>query len=125
MARGELVSEGEAQAEQTTEDRDAALAAFGLYIEDGAGPAQREPEPFYLWPECVPVFDLWGRMQSQWTVGFNGPTGLNYASVEAWMRMARHPLRRDPDAAEQLRLMERAALGAWAQLRADRATRGK
>lgn len=41
------------------------------------------PEEFFLLPECVPAFDLFMAVQTQWRVGPLGPTGLDYAGVRA------------------------------------------
>lgn len=34
-----------------------------------------------VWPENHRAFDLFWEMQTQWRVGFAGPTGLDYGSV--------------------------------------------
>ncbi|MCU0963533.1 MAG: DUF1799 domain-containing protein [Burkholderiaceae bacterium] len=122
MALGELLSqdEADARAEEDAAERARALAAFGMRLEDEA-PAQELPG-FHLLPECVPVFQLWRNVQTQWRVGMMGPTGLDYAGVEAYMRMARTQLRREADTIELLRAMEVATLKVYAERRAEART---
>lgn len=48
------------------------LAAAGLTPEDVA------PDPVEIWPETLPVYDLFVSMTTQWRVGAGGPTGLDY-----------------------------------------------
>lgn len=40
---------------------------------------------FHLLPDNVPVFRLWGQLQTQWMHGMAGPTGLN------WQSLRQHP----------------------------------
>ena len=57
----------------------AAAAALGLVIEQ---PIELEEE-FYLWPECVPAFNCWRRIQTQWVRDAEGRLlGLNYPGVK-------------------------------------------
>ena len=95
-----------------------ALAAYGL-LREGAAALPASDEPFYLWPEHLPAYNLWCAAQTQWRHGFNGPTGLDYAGVRAHMagRVARrHQARR----LAELQCMERAALEAWGEMREAR-----
>lgn len=74
-------------------------------------------EDFYLWPECLPAFNVFQSLQSQWRVGMAGATGLDYTAVEAFMRM--NGVRRK-DQAELLyclQVMEFATLREWASRR--------
>jgi hypothetical protein len=75
---------------------------------------------FYLWPEHVPALRLWNELSTQWRVGMEGPTGLDYAAVEAFMRIdgPRGPERRERFA--ELRILEREALRVWADQRASK-----
>lgn len=50
----------------------------------GAG-AQREDDTVYLWPDNLRAWDCWRELQSQWRVGMQGATGLDYAGVRAWL----------------------------------------
>lgn len=77
-----------------------------------------DEDAFYLWPENLPAFELWAELQTQWRVGVQGPTGLDYAGVAAHLRHAR---RLRPRALRerwaQLRAMEQGALQGWAEKR--------
>ena len=48
------------------------LAGTGLTPEDYEG------EDFEVWPENWPAFSVFCQMSTQWRVGLNGPTGLDY-----------------------------------------------
>lgn len=62
-----------------------ALAAFGLQFQ-GDLP---DDEEFYLWPENVPLFHVWLRLQTQWVrkAGNDQLVGLNYGGVESCFRL--------------------------------------
>lgn len=95
---------------------DAALAFFNVTIE-------RDPLPplpsFYLWPENLDAFRLFLRLSTQWRVGVNGATGLDYLVVRA--EIAEHVGRscRQPVAQRRSRMfglvqaMENGALQGW------------
>lgn len=93
---------------------DAALAAFGLAAD---APVVAGDPPFYLWPEHVPAFEAWACIQTQWRESMDGRTGLDYAGVEAWLRLSGLPARRHRERFAQLQVMERAALAAWREMR--------
>lgn len=120
LARGELVAGGE---EPEQAERDAALAAFGLFaVEPDDGGDAGDPL-FRLWPEHVDALHLWLATQTQWRHQFAGPSGLDYAGVRAAPAFgALSPERREAVFAE-LCVMERAALGEWARQRAQGAAR--
>lgn len=106
-ARGEFAVVGHGE-------QDEALAAFGLELE-GKTPERRQPE-FWLWPENVPVWQLWQAVQTQWRIGMAGATGLDYAGVEALVRMRRLSSRAEmPELIEGLQTMEVATLDEWAR----------
>lgn len=71
------------------------------------------PEEFFLWPEHVPVFVLWQRLQTQWRVAPWGPTGLDYAGVHATLQMQGIPRKQHADLLHEIQLMERATLHTW------------
>lgn len=52
------------------------------------------------------------RSQTQWRMGFSGPTGLDYNAVEILLR--RFPVSNETEVFEGLQLMEGAALKAMA-----------
>lgn len=121
-ARGELQTDTLSQSESDADEAfDEALAAFGLYRSDEdseeTAPAVAQGV-FYLWPCNVQVFKLWQKLGTQWRMGFNGATGLDYASVIAYMRnVARIPSKQWDDTFTGLQAMEAAALQGWAEMR--------
>jgi len=44
----------------------------------------KESKDFELWEENIEIVRMFICMQTQWNVGFNGPVGLNYQSLE-WL----------------------------------------
>ncbi len=38
-------------------------------------------ESIEVWPENWQAFQIFGQMGTQWRVGFNGPTGLDYQTL--------------------------------------------
>lgn len=91
----------------------AAFAAFGL-----KAAALPEEEEFWLWPDNVPAFDLWLRLQTQWRVGLNGRTGLDYSGVESCMRLLRVSRQEWSEMFRGVQAMEREVLEVIAQRRA-------
>jgi hypothetical protein len=64
----------------------------------GFAPEDYETDPVELWPENQPAFDLFCMVQTQWRIGMNGATGLDYSplfvlmdkrglSSEAWQQL--------------------------------------
>ena len=47
----------------------------------GYEPEDFEGEEFEVWPENWRVFVLFSRLQTQWSVGMSGATGLRYEAV--------------------------------------------
>ncbi len=100
-----------------------AAAALGLQIvesdedEDGGedtGKPDPTPDMFYLWPCNVEMYQLWGKLQTQWTVSMHGREGLNYDSVLRYLREIAHIRpRRLPAVMDCIQAMERAALEEW------------
>ena len=66
-----------------------------------------------LWPENVRAWGLWLRLQTQWRVGFDGKTGLDYAGVRACLDLCRIPRRLHARLFDLVHAMELAALGVW------------
>lgn len=95
---------------------DAALAFFGVTIE-------HEPLPelplFYLWPMNLEAFRLFLRLSTQWRVGVNGATGLDYLVVRAEIAGHVGSSCRQPVAQRRSRMfslvqaMENGALEGW------------
>ena len=84
MARGDLQMAGEAEAER--DEVDSALAAFGLYLDEGSAEL-KEPREWHLWPDCLPAFELFLAAQTQMVVTMGGPVGLSYPGVESLLRL--------------------------------------
>lgn len=57
-----------------------------------------------LWPQNLPIVQLWLDLQTQWRVGFAGPTGLDYTAARALMPL--HEIADERAAMHGLRLME-------------------
>jgi len=86
-------------------------------------PEDRDLE-FGLWPENVPAWNLWLACQTQWRIGMGGPTGLDYAGIEALMRMRNVSRAERPELIEGLQVMEVVALEEFAA-KAERDQRRK
>lgn len=112
MALGQFTSEDDAVSDQT--EVASALAAFGL-VQERAEPLH---QPYWLWPENVAPWRCWQAVQTQWRHGASGPTGLDYAGVESWLRLSRTPRRLHRTRLAQVQICERAALDAWDERRA-------
>lgn len=61
--------------DQTSED----AAILGVQID-----IEPVSDDFEVWQENWPVLDLFLRCQTQWRIGMNGVTGLDYGAV-AWV----------------------------------------
>ena len=110
LARGELrFPDGD---ETLPEDAIAtALAAIGLQME--STPAAEEE--FHLWPENVATFNLWLAVQTQWRVGMNGRTGLDYSAVDVCMRLHQVRKKEQREMFVGLQAMEQATLDEWSK----------
>jgi hypothetical protein len=96
---------------------DDAAAAFGLVIEDESE-EEAPDDKCYLWPCNVATYGIWIDLQTQWTGGFHGREGLNYAGVISYLKEVVQVKRKDmPQVVQCIRAMERAALKAWAEKR--------
>ena len=121
MARGDLIFNAEAQADETQSDVDESLAVWGLCAEVPARPAV-EPT-FHLWPENLAAFAFWRGMQTQWRIGTAGPDGLDYAGVWALL-VHTVPLRKRKGLFFDITHMEAGALEGFSQVRAEQQTQG-
>lgn len=114
MACGDLVIPSAAR-DDTNDSFHEAVAGFGLVIE---GPEKVELDEFYLWPENVSVFNLWGEIQTQWHVSDGQRTGLKYEGVMICLNLSRNVARRDrANVFGLLQAMECAALNEWSKKR--------
>ena len=63
---------------------DAELSALGLTREDISN---HDDEDFVLYAQNLPAFEVFSAVSTQWRVGMNGRTGLDYAVLPAVMDM--------------------------------------
>lgn len=96
------------------------MAALGLCATgDDDTPAQPEPV-FYLWPENVGLWNLWGKLQTQWRSSMNGRDGLDYTGVLSYLQhVARIKPRHMDSTMTGIQAMEVAALNEWARQAKD------
>lgn len=124
-ARGQLYDPRQRR-ESSDDTIDEAAAALGLQIvepdedEVADGDESELPDKFYLWPCNVPMYLLWGRLQTQWIVSMHGREGLDYDSVIRYLREVAHVRpRRLPEFMVCIQALERAALEEWNEQRAQ------
>jgi len=100
----------------------AQLAAAGAFDSPAADDPEPERNVVYLWPECVPAWHHWQRLQTQWRVGVAGREGLDYAGVHAYLdqHAPRRGARRRALFAG-IQACEVACLNYWAELREQQA----
>lgn len=63
-----------------------------------------------LWPDNLPAVNVFIGMDTQWRVGVNGATGLDYSALPVVMRMVGIPAKDRSSVFEDIRVMEDAAL---------------
>lgn len=119
QARGQLHIPQPGEDLDETPEFDDALAAFGLQpIMDGGDNPEPVQDYCYLWPCNVAVFNLWQRLQTQWRVGADGPTGLDYTAVIAYLQDVARVRRKDFDEVfAHVQAMENATLLEWQEQR--------
>lgn len=86
---------------------------FGLPADMAA--ALAAPAPVDVYPENWPALQLMLALATQWHQGFNGKTGLIYASIPLVMDM--HPPADRQDAFAALQVIEREMLATWRKQR--------
>lgn len=83
-----------------------------------ADEAQPEDQVVWLWPCNEQAWLHWCEVQTQWRgIGMGGATGLDYASVTAYLREAVPKRKPRADIFEGIRAAERATLAVWAAAR--------
>lgn len=93
------------------------MASFGLCLDrDGARPLD---DAVWIWPENLSAWGFWLRVQTQWRVGFSGRSGLDYGGVRVAMDLLGVDRRDRGELFRMVQAMECAALGVWAERRAD------
>lgn len=80
-------------------------------------PQPRRRDEFFVWEDNRAAAELFLALSTQWrTAGMDGvPTGLDYAAIPATARM--RATKMTPALFADIRLMEHAALDAWAEQR--------
>ncbi len=87
---------------------EADFIASGLPKKVAAFMAANPPPPFELWACNVKTFDLFDAMSTQWRIGINGASGLDYAALAHTARLLGVKLTRARFA--EIRAMETEAL---------------
>jgi hypothetical protein len=85
-------------------EQQAAAQAFGLALEMPA------PAAVPVWPDCWAAVQCFCGMATQWRMGVNGATGLDYAVLPVVLRLQRVPRADWAEVFEGLRVMEAEAL---------------
>lgn len=115
----------ELDARNNADQTDTALAAFGLQLEsdeDDADPVDDDAAtPFYLWPENWPVWCLWRNCETQWHVGMDGASGLDYPGVWCLIGQYYSNRKQRSEAFYFIQAMEEATLAVWQEMRANKA----
>lgn len=91
------------------------LISFGIDPHD-ADLDDHQQNEFPVFQENWDTLNAFLRFQTQWRVGMNGVTGLDYAAIQAGLRMSGQRMR--PQVFEGLQAMEFAVLSAVAEDRA-------
>lgn len=84
---------------------DEELAAIGIRREDVEDTSVLE-----VWPEHWDPYRIFEEIRSQWLVGANGPTGLNYIVAFKYMELMKIKKSRHLETIRAIRVMEREAL---------------
>jgi hypothetical protein len=77
----------------------------------------RETQVVEVWPEHETPLAAFSAMGTQWRIGMNGPTGLDYAALPAVLDLVEVPHNERPEVFAALRIMEAAALTVMSELR--------
>lgn len=87
-----------------SEDDAQTMASFGLSLDDF------EEKVVEVWPENRLALEIFEAMGTQWRMGFNGPTGLDYAVIPMLLDQFDVSKKKRKQLFFDLRVMERAAL---------------
>lgn len=79
-------------------------ASFGLTVEEASGP------PIEVFEENLSTVNTFIALGTQWRVGPNGPTGMDYSAVLAVLQMNGTPRKAWREIFDGIRVMEDAAL---------------
>jgi len=81
--------------------------------------ALAQAQEFTIWPENALAYDVFWRLRTQWRVGMNGATGLDYTAVLAFIRTLRLPRDKADELFADLQVMEGEALAVIAEQREE------
>ena len=81
---------------------EAELKSFGLTVEDF------EHEVVEIWPDCLDAYNLFSLMNTQWRIGMNGATGLDYSALHVVLEACNVKISKD--ILSDIQTMEIAAL---------------
>lgn len=93
------------------------MSAWGLTAEDYAADSPTEVD---VWPDNWETVQVFISLNTQWRMGFSGPTGLDYTAIEPVLRLVAIPTERWPELFLAIRIMERAAIDTMAEQSADK-----
>ena len=86
----------------------------------GYEPEDFEGEEFEVWPENWRVFVLFSRLQTQWSVGMSGATGLRYEAVYPLLDREAQGAEDWQQLFDDLQTLEGAALKQMSENRSDK-----
>jgi len=81
------------------------LATFGLSSRDFG-----EGDGIPVWPDNWLSVRIFNALCTQWRVGMNGPTGLDYGAIPVVLQLKQIPETDWPDLFDDICVMEQAAL---------------
>lgn len=82
---------------------EAEAAAFGLTVEEASPPVE-------IWPDNIEAVNLFMSISTQWRVGMNGATGLDYNVLYHKMDRMKLSAERYEELEQEIGVMEIAAL---------------
>ena len=81
----------------------AEAATFGLTVEEASGQCS-------VWPDNLKAVNIFMAAATQWRVGPNGATGLDYSVLPVLFRIDQVPRSEWPELLDQIRVLESSAL---------------
>ena len=86
---------------------------------------EAEPLPIEIWPENYQAYGVFSALGTQWRIGMNGPTGLDYNVLPLIEKRLQVPEEDSADLFECLRIMENEALDEMRRQRDEQAEANK
>lgn len=77
---------------------------MGLFLSD------LDSDDILIWPDNWQAFEIFEAIRTQWRVGMNGPSGLDYNVIPQFLRLYQIPRADHRDLYDAIRVMEDAAL---------------